>query len=273
MQKIEFKPSRTKRRNLAIASALTLAIVLVLVMLPLQASALTVTISGSATVDKPNTVCLTTTLTFHNGERIPIANIQAIISGDTDITVEFDTDGVVSSVTGDLNASQIGASITKIDAYDYAYGNMTGYEGEDTYAFGFGYGYSADDTVVRYVICFDSQYLIPGDHNLRVKVNTGMSEVKEYFQSTQHAFHVNGTALTLTVGWNECTWNRPAATLQQIEAIIPLGGFGSNEALSKWNNTTKAYQSWISGLGGDNPTVNPGDPVWIGVQSEKPFEM
>jgi len=190
--------------KLIIASALTLAIVLILILLPLRATALDITISGAATSDKPNTMCLTASLTFQTSESIPITSIEAIISGATDVTIQFDVNGNVVSVTGDLTESYIGASISKMESYNYGYGYRIGYENGYQYDFGYGYGYgySAGATVVRYVICFDAEYLNTGDHNFQVKVNTG-EVVKPSFSSDLHAFHITGTSLTLTVGWNE----------------------------------------------------------------------
>lgn len=257
-------------KKVVISLGVTIAIVLGIVLIPSQTSALDITVSGPSSVDKPAVVCFTATLTFQSGERIPISSLEAILTGATDVTIVFDTDGNVTNVTGDLDASHVGASISRMEDYGYGYGYTTGYEGGYGYDFGYGYGYYADDSVVRYVICINTTYLTPGDHNIQVKVKTGMPAVNESFDSSLRAFHLDGTTTTFTTVWNEYTWERPGATLSQIDTII---GLGANEALSKWNNTTKQYESYISGLGGDNPTLNPGDPVWIGVTADKPFEM
>ena len=125
-----------------ISVGLTIAIVLAIVLIPFQASALDINVSGPSSVTKPATVCFTAALTFQNGERIPISSLQAIITGATAVTIAFDIDGNVISVTGDLNASQVSASITKLDEYGYGYGGRTGYESGYGYDFGYGYGYS-----------------------------------------------------------------------------------------------------------------------------------
>ncbi len=265
---LEFWHHRTRRLKLLISFALALAIVLMVVLLPLGASALTITISGPTSVDKLNTMCLTTTLTFQSGERIPIANIQAIISGATNITIEFDTNGNVTSVTGDLDASHIGASISRMETYDYGYGYRVGYQSGYGYGFGYGYGYSAADTVVRYVICFDSDYLTPGDHNLQVKVNTGES-VKPSFSSGLHAFHVDGETITLYAGWNNVNWQRPAATFLEVDNLI-----GNIGVLSWWDRANQRYESYVHGFPwNEDFIINPGDAVWVYKTTTETFEM
>ncbi len=177
-------------KKVLISLGLTLAIVLTIVLIPSQASALDINVSGPTSVNKPSAVCFTATLTFQSGERIPISNLQAIISGATATTITFDTDGNVVGITGDLNAAQISASITRLDSYGYGYGGRTGYESGYGYDFGYGYGYYAADSVVRYTICFSTQYLNLGDHQIQVKVNTGLPGVKASFTSNSHSFRV-----------------------------------------------------------------------------------
>jgi|GEM_PF-2885649 len=178
-------------KRVAISLGLTLAIVLSIILIPSQASALSITVSGPTSVYKPNQICFTATLTFQSGEVIPISSLEAVITGATAVTIVFNTEGSVTSVTGDLSASQIGASITRLDDISYGYGDRTGYENSYGYDFGYGYGYYAADTVVRYQICISTQYLTAGDHQIQVKVNTGMPGVKEYFTSNAYGFSVN----------------------------------------------------------------------------------
>jgi len=205
---------------------------------PTPAPELTVDISSPTLVNKPAVACFTATLTFRDGV-IPLSNLDALITGATSITTSFDSDGSVTSVTGDLDAFHVGASTSKIGPFD---------------------------NVLIYSVCLNTIYLTPGDHQAQVKVDT---ETQSFF-SPAHDFHLDGNDVTFTAVWNEQTWERPAKTLSEIDTII---GLAASEALSKWNNTTKEFESYISGLGGENPTVYPGDTVWIGVSADKPFEM
>lgn len=177
-------------KKVLISLGLTAAIVSAIILIPSQASALDINVSGSSSVSRPASVCFTATLTFQSGERIPISNLQAIISGATAVTITFDTDGNVAQVTGDLGASQIGASITKLDSISYGYGGRTGYESGYGYDFGYGYGYYPADSVVRYKICVSTEYMNLGDYQIQVKVNTGVAGVKETFTSNSHSFSV-----------------------------------------------------------------------------------
>lgn len=179
-------------KRVAISLGLTLAIVLSIVLIPSQASALSITVSGPTSVYKPNQICFTATLTFQSGEVIPISSLEAVITGATAVAIVFNTDGSVTSVTGDLNASQIGASITRLDDIGYGYGYRSGYEsGYGYHYFGYGYGYYAADTVVRYQICISTQYLTAGDHQIQVKANAEGDSATASFTSDAHSFRVN----------------------------------------------------------------------------------
>lgn len=253
-----------------ISFVVTIAIVLVVVLIPSQASALNIAISGPITADKPSVLCLTATLTFQAGELIPISNLEALISGATAVTIEFDPDGNVINVTGDLDASHVGASISRMEDYSYGYGYRTGYQSGYGYDFGYGYGYYAADTVVRYVICINTKYLTPGDHDVQVRVNTGEA-VAESFNSSTHAFHLDGETINLSVVYNNVPWQRPAANFSTIGSMIPLA---SLEVLTIWDSvnqswTTYTHPSW----GHPSHVVNPGDAIWINVNTSKSFEM
>jgi len=181
-------------KRVAISLGLTLAIVLSIILIPSQASALDVTVSGPTSVYKPNQICFDATLTFQNGDIIPISSLEAIITGATAVTIVFDTDGSVASVTGDLNASQIGASITRSEQYGYGYGYRTGYEsGYGYHYFGYGYGYYGygGSNVVSYEICISTLYLTAGNHQIQVKVNAEGDSVTASFTSDAHSFRVN----------------------------------------------------------------------------------
>jgi hypothetical protein len=77
-------------KRMLISIGVTVAIVLGIILIPSQASALEITVSGPTSVDKPDVVCFTATLTFQNGEIIPISSLEALITGETDVTIEFD---------------------------------------------------------------------------------------------------------------------------------------------------------------------------------------
>jgi len=177
-------------KRVLISLGITTAVVLGIILIPFQASALSITLSGPTSVYKPNQICFNATLTFQNGEIIPISALQAIISGATNVTIGFDPDGNVISVTGDLNASQIGASITRTGEYGYGYGDRIGYEDGYGYHFGYGYGYYAANDVVSYEICISSTYLTLGAHQIQVKVNAAGDSVTASFTSNAHAFSV-----------------------------------------------------------------------------------
>jgi len=181
-------------KRVLVSLGVTIAIVLGLVLIPPQASALDVTLTGTSSVYKPNQICFLATLTFQNGEIIPISSLEAIITGATNVTIAFDIDGNVQNVTGDLTAAQIGASITKTGEYGYGYGYRTGYEDGHGYQFGYGYGYYAVDDVVSYQICISSRYLTLGDHQIQVKVSAEGDSVTGTFTSNAHQFRVRAAA-------------------------------------------------------------------------------
>ena len=177
-------------KKVLISLVLTIAIVSAIILIPSQASALDINVSGPTSVSKPAAICFTATLTFQSGESIPISSLQALITGATAVTITFDADGNVASVTGDLSSSQLGASITRLDSISYGYGYQAGYESGYGYDFGYGYGYYPADSVVRYRICVSTEYMALGDHQIQVKVNTGMPEVKGSFTSNIHSFRI-----------------------------------------------------------------------------------